>query len=72
MSNKKSGIPPWVIWVVILVVTGIWAANFVAQLTIKDYDVPAGVDTIMLAVVGMIAGAASQINGRKKEEDEDE
>ncbi|AWY05206.1 hypothetical protein SEA_MARGARET_26 [Gordonia phage Margaret] len=72
MSDKSSGIPPWVIRVVILVVVVVWAVNFVAQLVVPSYEPPAGIDAIMLAIIGLIAGAASQLGGRNSKEDKDE
>ncbi|QCW22028.1 hypothetical protein SEA_YAKULT_24 [Gordonia phage Yakult] len=70
MSDKSSGIPPWVTRVVILVVLVVWAVNFVAQLVAPSYEPPAGIDAIMLAIIGLIAGAASQL-GKKKDDDDE-
>jgi DMSO/TMAO reductase YedYZ heme-binding membrane subunit len=54
-------IPPWLLRAVIIVVVAAWATNFVAQLLLGRQSI-AGVDTLMIATVGIIATAAARLD----------
>ncbi|WP_182379816.1 hypothetical protein [Nocardioides sp. WS12] len=49
--------PPRLRGALIVVVTGVWAANFAAPIFIKDYLPPAEVHVIFMAVLGVLLGA---------------
>ncbi|QDM56448.1 hypothetical protein SEA_CHERRYONLIM_24 [Gordonia phage CherryonLim] len=59
-------IPGWVVWVIVVSISLIWVANSAARVFVTGYEPNAGIDTLMLAVVGFLLAT------RKGDDEEDD
>lgn len=58
-KNRVISVPNWLVWGIIIAVTVAWVANVGARFFVMGYEPNAGVDTIMLAVVGFLLATRS-------------
>ena len=63
-GNGRPPLSPIVSTAIALVVTIVWAASFLADIVVKDYDPNPLVHFIMLAVVGAAFGHSVLRNGK--------
>ncbi|QGJ92131.1 hypothetical protein PBI_LAUER_22 [Gordonia phage Lauer] len=67
MSKPSMAVPGWVVWVIVVSISLIWVANAAARVFVSGYEPNAGIDTLMLAVVGFLL--ATRKGGDDDEDD---
>jgi len=55
-TRPSVEVAPYIINFIALVVTVVWAASFVADVMMKNYNPPAQIHAVMLAIVGALFG----------------
>lgn len=54
---------------VVIVVSLVWGASFVADIWVANYDPPTGLHQVMMLLIGFIVAGRTQVKDEKKGED---
>jgi len=60
LPHRRNGITPHVLTFVIVVVTIVWAVNFLAGVIITGWEGATGVNAVMMATIGLLGAARFQ------------
>lgn len=63
MSNRVRTI-------IVIIVTAVWALNFVATLIVTEYQAPPEINSIFMATVGAALATAPIVGSRRQREEE--
>lgn len=62
-------LPNWLMYVLVLVITGAWVVNFTTGLFVKGYAPPESINLVFSSMVGALLLQAGQ---RRHDEDDDD